>query len=168
MSFTCCCLTFRKHGSGYHSQSSSSCSTSSSSRGWLSQSFNLHKSVHFKPFDRQTHCGSLQDLAHLQASSSKTASGAGFPSIQSIAKSSLPLVVSSFQPFPLGLGIIGLLSRQFLAQNKLYLASFIFPVLAPRCVQCACKFLHFVKKVFRQGPILAQLSKCILGAFVTL
>ena len=40
--------------------------------------------VHFSPFKRQLHFGSLRDLEHEQESSSKTAVGVGWPLIQSI------------------------------------------------------------------------------------
>lgn len=64
-------------------------------------------SVHFRKFLMQTHVEDLHFLAHLHDSSSNTAFGAGWPSIQLIVKTSF----SIFQPLPHGFGVPGLAKR---------------------------------------------------------
>jgi len=62
-------------------------------------------SVHFKLF--KTHGQSLLDIfLHWQERRSRTAAGAGVPSIQSIDMESASLLI--FQPCPSGEGICGL------------------------------------------------------------
>ena len=94
------------------SSSSLFASSESKLKVWFSQSGSLHISVHFIPFDKHTHFGRTHFLAQLQASKSRTASGAGWPSIQCTTNWSTPSVFSICHPRPTGLGVSMFWSRQ--------------------------------------------------------
>ena len=67
----------------------------------LSQSFNVQKSVHCKPFERQVQFGSWQRLLQRHDNNSNTSTGAGSPLIQLTTS----LSSSRLHPCPAGEGI---------------------------------------------------------------
>lgn len=137
---TCICFTFysSSESSESGSRSGSCCCTA-----WLVQVWSLHISVHGKQLTRHVQSGSLQTREHLQASSSNTTSGAGAERIQRMF--SFPS--SSVQPCSMGLGALGLGSKQ-----RLQIAAW-------KLALCACRkrqSLHGGSWLDSASPLFAQ------------
>ena len=105
------------------------------------QVWSFHISAHVRPLTRHVQSGSLQTREHLQASSSSTTSGADVERIQRM----FSLLSSSVQPCWLGLGTLGLASKQ-----RLQIAAW-------KLALCACRKRQSLHGVVAGSPTHVQI-----------